>query len=78
MVNSFTMECILATAFGRHVNVLRGESSELSQQIEIIIGCLVDGQVEKMIVLESKDIISCHIAGKFGKHSNLVNILSLL
>ena len=57
--SSFTTECILATAFGRHVNVLRGETSKLSKLIDIIIGGLTGGQVEGMIVLESKDIVSC-------------------
>ena len=64
--SSFTTECILATAFGRRVNVLRGETSKLSEQIEIVIGGLTDGQVEGMIVLESKDIVSCCVVGNFN------------
>ena len=56
LFNSFTMETILATAFGRRVNVLRGESSELSKQIDVIISGITDGQVDGMIMLESKDV----------------------
>ena len=56
LFNSFTMETILATAFGRRVNVLMGESSELSKQIDIIISGITDGQVDGMIMLESKEL----------------------
>ena len=54
LFNLFTMETILATAFGRRVNVLRGESNELSKQIEVIISGITDGQIDGMIMLESK------------------------
>ena len=62
------METILATAFGRRVNVQRGESSELSRQIEIIMNSIIDGQIEGMIMLESKDTTSYRIAGSSAKH----------
>ena len=63
------METILATAFGRRVNVQRGESSELSKQIEIIMSEITDGQIERMIMLESMDMVSYHIiAGSFGEY----------
>ena len=50
----FTMETILATAFGRRVDVLRGESNELSKQIEVIMSSITDGQIDGMIMLESR------------------------
>lgn len=53
LFNLFTMETILATAFGRRVNVLRGESNELSKRIEVIMSGITDGQIDGMIMLES-------------------------
>ena len=47
------METILATAFGRRINVQRGESSELSKKMEVLTSSFVDGQFELMFVLQS-------------------------
>ena len=47
------METILATAFGRRVNVQRGESTELSKSIELLMDGFTDGQLEKMILIQS-------------------------
>ena len=54
---SFTMETILATAFGRRVNVQRGESDELSKAMELLLGGFTDGQVELLILIESEPLI---------------------
>ena len=52
------METILAIAFGRHVKVQRGESSELSEKMETLISGITDvGEVEGMFVLQSMTII---------------------
>ena len=51
------METILATAFGRQVNVQRGESDELSKAMELLMSGFTDGQVEKLILFESEPVI---------------------
>ena len=53
----FTMETILAIAFGRHINMLRGESSNLTEKVDIILSGLIDGEVNGLIMLESKDTV---------------------
>ena len=50
------METILATAFGRSISVQKGESSELSKKIEVVISGVTDGQVEGMFVLQSMTV----------------------
>ena len=54
---SFTMETILATAFGRRVNIQRGESDELSKAMELLMAGFTDGQVEQLILIESEPLI---------------------
>ena len=51
------METILAIAFGRHINMLRGESSNLTEKVDIILSGLIDGEVNGLIMLESKDTV---------------------
>jgi hypothetical protein len=51
---SFTMETILATAFGRQVELQRGETDSISKSMEMLVGGFTSGQVEKFILLESK------------------------
>ena len=46
----FTMETILATAFGRQVNVLKGEGDELT---EIVAAMFSDASMNFMIWVES-------------------------
>ena len=48
------METILATAFGRQVDLQRGESDQLSKSMQLLVGGFTSGQVEKFILLESK------------------------
>ena len=52
--SSFTMETILATAFGRRVELQRGESDQLSKSMRLLVGGFTSGQVEKFILLESE------------------------
>ena len=47
------METILATAFGRQVELQRGETDLISKSMEVLVGGFTDGQVEKFILLES-------------------------
>ena len=53
---SFTLEIILATAFGRKVDLQRGESDDLSKAMDTLVGGFSDGQVEKFILFESKPL----------------------
>ena len=48
------METILATAFGRQVELQRGETDPISKSMEVLVGGFTDGQIEKFILLESK------------------------
>lgn len=57
MFNSFTMETILAIAFGRRVSVQRGESSKLSKTVQDLMSGITDGQVEGLFLLQSMMII---------------------
>ena len=51
------METILAIAFGRRINVQRGESSELSKKMEALLSGIIDGQIDGMLMLQSMTII---------------------
>lgn len=48
------METILATAFGRCVNVQRGDSDEITKAIDVLIRGFTGGEAEKFILIESK------------------------
>ena len=50
----FTMETILATAFGRRVDILRGESDELSKSINLLLRDSNEKEVFNFFVLLSK------------------------
>ena len=50
---SFTMETILATAFGRQMNLQRGESDELSEAVGTLVGSFSEGQIEKVLLMNS-------------------------
>ena len=55
------METILATAFGRCVDVQRGESTELTKSMETLIGGFSDGQIDGMFMIESTTIIGVFV-----------------
>ena len=48
------METILATAFGRRVDILRGESDELSKSINLLLRDSNEKEVFNFFVLLSK------------------------
>ena len=50
----FTLEMILATAFGRRVDLQKGESDEFSKAMDTAITGLGDGQVEQFTLVNSK------------------------
>ena len=54
MYSNFTLESILATAFGRRVDLQRGESDEFSKAMNEVSGSFVDGQFEQFVVFNSK------------------------
>ena len=56
----FTLEAILATAFGRRLDLQKGESDEFSKAMDMLITDFGDGQFEQFLLLNSKLIILCH------------------
>ena len=51
---SYALEAILATAFGRRVDIQRGESDDFSKAMDSINVGFNDGQFEQFIVFNSK------------------------
>ena len=51
--SSFTLESIIATAFGRQVNLQRGESDDLTKAMDIAMKGLSSGHFENFILLNS-------------------------
>ena len=49
----FTLEAIVATAFGRQINLQRGESDEFSKAMDIAAKGLSSGQIENLILINS-------------------------
>ena len=52
--SAYTLETILATAFGRRIDIQRGESDQFSKSMEYIVKGFVDGQFEQFILVHSK------------------------
>ena len=50
----FALEAILATAFGRRVDMQKGESDEFSKAMDTVTADFGDGQVEQFILFNSK------------------------
>ena len=50
----FTLEAILATAFGRRIDLLKGESDEFSKAMNIFVASFGDGGVEQFVLFNSK------------------------
>ena len=50
----FTLEAILATAFGCRVDIQRGESDDFSKAMDTITVGFNDGQFEQFILFNSK------------------------
>ena len=51
------METILATAFGRRVDIQRGESDEISENIKILFRDTKEGEIERFFTLISKPLV---------------------
>lgn len=51
--SSFTLEAILATGFGRCVDLQSGESDEFSKAMDTAVKVLLDGHFETFILLNS-------------------------
>ena len=56
MYGAFTLEAILATAFGRRVDMQKGESDEFSKAFDTITAGFGDGQMEQFFLFNSKFI----------------------
>ena len=52
--SNFTLETILATAFGRRIDLQRGESDQFSKSMELLISGFTDGQLEQFVLFHSK------------------------
>ena len=50
----FTLEVILATAFGRQVDLQKGESDEFSKAFHTILTGSEEGQMEQFLLFNSK------------------------
>ena len=53
----FTLEAIVATAFGRQVDIQRGDSDEFSKAMDIILEGFADGQLENFMLFHSKPCV---------------------
>ena len=51
--SSFTLESIIATAFGRQINLQRGESDDLTRAMDVIVKGVSGGNFENFILLNS-------------------------
>ena len=49
----FTLEVIVATAFGRQINVQRGESDQFSKAMDTAMKGFASGQFENFILIHS-------------------------
>ena len=51
---SFALESILATAFGRRVDLQKGESDEFTKAMSSLSDTVADGQFEQFMLINSK------------------------
>ena len=56
MYSSFTLEAIVATAFGRQINLQRGESDEFSRAMDTAMKGFASGQFENFALIHSMHI----------------------
>lgn len=54
LYSSYTLEIILAAAFGRLVDVQKGESDELSRCVDTLLEGVMDGKIERYVMFYSK------------------------
>ena len=60
MYGRFTLEAIVATAFGRQVDIQKGESDQFCKAMEAALTEFVGGVLEKFILFNS-ELIHCII-----------------
>ena len=53
----FTLESILATAFGRRVDLQKGESDEFTKAMNHLVASFGNGEVEQFMLVSSKFMI---------------------
>ena len=70
--SSFTLEAIVATAFGRQINVQRGESDDFATAMDTAMKGFASGQLENVVLFYSMLRVIYCIAEKFGGELNLV------
>ena len=54
MFTSFALEVILATAFGRRVDLQKGESNEFTKAMDTLTEGTSDGEFEQILFMYSK------------------------
>ena len=59
--SNFTLETILATAFGRMIDLQRGESDQFSKSMELLVSGFSDGQFEQFVLFHSKFTVTVRI-----------------
>ena len=67
---SFTMETIIATAFGRNIDIQGGEADELTRVVKAFFSQREEGQLadrEVLVLLNSESLSSPH-----PQHSNIM------
>jgi hypothetical protein len=52
--SNFTLETILATAFGRRINLQKGDSDQFSNSMELLLSGFTEGQFEQFVLFHSK------------------------
>ena len=60
LYSSYTLEIILAAAFGRMVDIQKGESDELSRCVDTLLEGVMDGQIERFVMFYSKPHVNKH------------------
>ena len=59
--SNFTLETILATAFGRIIDIQKGESDQFSKSMELLLSGFTDGQFEQFVLFHSKLTVTVSI-----------------
>ena len=59
--SNFTLETTLATAFGRIIDIQKGESDQFSKSMELLVSGFSDGQFEQFVLFHSKFTITVRI-----------------
>ena len=71
----FTLEAIVATAFGRQINLQRGESDEFSKAMDTAMKGFASGQFENFTLIHSMHINGSH---RYIRHTLLKSEILLV